>query len=432
MTWIAYSARFVPKRLSVQTQPSGATSGQAFTTQPVVYILDGGGELCTSATNTVTVTKHSGVSGTLSGTTSVAAVGGVATFTNLQMSAGESGVSLDFAASGLTGAQSSTFNVAGGGGTATQFFNSSEANSDASNSDNLMSWDGYLGFGFKADMEGFRSHVSTPGGLGDVRIFSGAYNASGNLQYTQGCAGSIFYRWPIPANATDWNALGMDGILVKSINWGSGATYAFTHGELSGGTNSNYMGDYDFVRGVSEFYCRLRRYFPSDYTFGGEKTLTINPPSWGGNGGIIYAGMGINIGGSQSTTGTLGITLNAVDVLYNNLITLQRNHVYELQVYMRRTGANGTHIVKVWADDLGTPGSISLPSGGNMTNRLNVTNATISPVQGGYTQFGNIWPECWSNPVSSAAAPGPQYTNVLAREFNGGTAGNAPILCRTA
>lgn len=116
MTWLGYSARLVPKRLSVSTQPAGATAGQALTTQPVVRVLDGGGELCPAATNSVSAAKHSGVSGTLSGTTSRAAVAGVATFTDLQMSASESNVSIDFAASGLTGVQSANFDVSASGG----------------------------------------------------------------------------------------------------------------------------------------------------------------------------------------------------------------------------------------------------------------------------------------------------------------------------
>lgn len=117
MTWLVYSHRFVKKRLVLTTQPSGATAGEAFTQQPVVRIVDGGGELCETATDTILVAKHSGVAGTLSGITSIAAVGGIATFTDLAMSAGESGVTLDFSASGLTGVTSDPFVVDSAGTT---------------------------------------------------------------------------------------------------------------------------------------------------------------------------------------------------------------------------------------------------------------------------------------------------------------------------
>jgi hypothetical protein len=84
--------------LSIQTQPSGATSGVAFTTQPVVRILDNAGLVVTTgtaATATVTASIATG-SGTLGGTVAVAAVNGVATFTNLQLT-GSGAHTLQFA-----------------------------------------------------------------------------------------------------------------------------------------------------------------------------------------------------------------------------------------------------------------------------------------------------------------------------------------------
>jgi hypothetical protein len=72
-----------PAQLVVTTQPSGAVSGAAFTTQPVVAIRDANGNL-TSSTAAVTATLFSGT-GALLGTASVNAVSGVATFTNLQI-----------------------------------------------------------------------------------------------------------------------------------------------------------------------------------------------------------------------------------------------------------------------------------------------------------------------------------------------------------
>ena len=68
--------------LDMQTQPVGAASGVAFTTQPRVNILDGGDRLNTVAALPVTARLASG-NGTLSGTLTVNAVNGVATFTDL-------------------------------------------------------------------------------------------------------------------------------------------------------------------------------------------------------------------------------------------------------------------------------------------------------------------------------------------------------------
>ncbi len=72
-----------PSQLVVTTAPAGATSGAAFTTQPVIEIRDAQGNK-TASTATVTATVASG-GGTLAGTASVAAVAGVATFTNLRI-----------------------------------------------------------------------------------------------------------------------------------------------------------------------------------------------------------------------------------------------------------------------------------------------------------------------------------------------------------
>ncbi|NDG67526.1 MAG: hypothetical protein EBY23_11605, partial [Actinobacteria bacterium] len=62
------------------TQPVGGTSGAVLATQPVVRIVDSTNNTVTTSTASVTVTASGG---TLGGTTTVTAVNGVATFTNL-------------------------------------------------------------------------------------------------------------------------------------------------------------------------------------------------------------------------------------------------------------------------------------------------------------------------------------------------------------
>jgi len=95
-------------QLAVITQPAGAVSGVAFTTQPVIELLDVGGGRSTS-TASVTAAISDG-SGTLVGTATVAAVNGVATFTNLQIN-GSGSLTLTFTSSGLTSAASEAFEV---------------------------------------------------------------------------------------------------------------------------------------------------------------------------------------------------------------------------------------------------------------------------------------------------------------------------------
>jgi len=103
-------------KLAMQTQPAGAVEAVAFTTQPVVRLQDQSSNNVASADIAVAVVKHSGVVGTLSGTTPVNTdASGIATFTDLAMSAAEAGVSLDFSSAGLTGVTSGTFTVGAGG-----------------------------------------------------------------------------------------------------------------------------------------------------------------------------------------------------------------------------------------------------------------------------------------------------------------------------
>ncbi len=101
--------------LVIVTQPGGATATLAFTTQPVVHVRGGG--VTTVADNSTVVTASivagTGPAGaTLTGTTSVTVVAGVATFTNLALSTAGANYQLQFAATGVTATSSSAFTVA--------------------------------------------------------------------------------------------------------------------------------------------------------------------------------------------------------------------------------------------------------------------------------------------------------------------------------
>jgi len=99
-----------PTKLKVTTEAAGAVAGAAFTTQPVVELQDLGGSTVTSSTLPVTIASSG--SGTLSGTTTVNAVAGVATFAGVGYSVGGVTISLTFSASGLTAATQSGLAVA--------------------------------------------------------------------------------------------------------------------------------------------------------------------------------------------------------------------------------------------------------------------------------------------------------------------------------
>ena len=102
----------VATTLNYKVQPSNTLTGAAITPAVEVEILDQFGARLTSATNSVTLAIDANPgSGTLGGTTTVAAVSGVATFANLSINNAGTGYTLAASASGLTGATSAAFNI---------------------------------------------------------------------------------------------------------------------------------------------------------------------------------------------------------------------------------------------------------------------------------------------------------------------------------
>src|SRR5947199_184640 len=99
-------------KLVFTVQPSNAAAGAAITPAVQVAVQDAQGNTVTTATTSITVAIGTNpASGTLSGTTTVAAVNGVATFSNLSINKTGTGYTLTASATGLTGATSSAFNI---------------------------------------------------------------------------------------------------------------------------------------------------------------------------------------------------------------------------------------------------------------------------------------------------------------------------------
>jgi hypothetical protein len=99
-------------QLGFSVQPTNVAVGASITPAVQVSIENAAGSVITSATNAVTIaigTNPGG--GALSGTVTANAVNGVATFSNLSISKAGTGYTLTAAATGLTGATSSAFNV---------------------------------------------------------------------------------------------------------------------------------------------------------------------------------------------------------------------------------------------------------------------------------------------------------------------------------
>jgi hypothetical protein len=99
-------------KLAIQTQPTAPlNNGEVLATQPVVKVVDQY-DNTTSSTATVAATVGNGA-WTLGGTSSLSAVSGTATFTNLTATsaAAVTDATISFSSTGLTGVTSNSFNV---------------------------------------------------------------------------------------------------------------------------------------------------------------------------------------------------------------------------------------------------------------------------------------------------------------------------------
>src|SRR5439155_1634186 len=105
-------------KLAFSQQPSNTTAGQPITPAVTVQVQDANSNLVTTSTASITVaigTNPGG--GTLSGTKTVSAVAGVATFSGVSIDKAGTGYTLTASSSGLTGATSAAFNITAGSAT---------------------------------------------------------------------------------------------------------------------------------------------------------------------------------------------------------------------------------------------------------------------------------------------------------------------------
>jgi hypothetical protein len=98
-------------KLVFGTQPSTATAGAAITPAVTVQVQDANSNVVTTSTATIAVTLGNPGTATLSGTTTLPAVNGVATFSNLSVNKSGTGYTLVASSAPLTSATSASFVV---------------------------------------------------------------------------------------------------------------------------------------------------------------------------------------------------------------------------------------------------------------------------------------------------------------------------------
>ena len=102
----------VATQLGFSTQPAGGKAEEPLSTQPTVEVQDANGNVVTGDNTTVALAIGTNPSAaTLGGTTSVAAISGVVSFTDLNIDKAGSGYTLTASTSGLSGATSNAFDI---------------------------------------------------------------------------------------------------------------------------------------------------------------------------------------------------------------------------------------------------------------------------------------------------------------------------------
>ncbi len=106
-------------KLAFSAQPGGGVDGAAWTNQPAVTVEDPGGNIVTTATNSITLALGTNPGGALActGGNTLAATNGVATFAGCQITGKIGTYTLTAAATGLTGTTSNTFAITIGSAT---------------------------------------------------------------------------------------------------------------------------------------------------------------------------------------------------------------------------------------------------------------------------------------------------------------------------
>src|SRR5207302_1838818 len=98
--------------LAFSQQPTSATAGVSIAPPETVRVLDQFGNVVTTDGSNVTLAIAANPGGgTLSGTTTIAAAGGIATFANLSIDKAGAGYTLAATDGALTGASSASFTV---------------------------------------------------------------------------------------------------------------------------------------------------------------------------------------------------------------------------------------------------------------------------------------------------------------------------------
>src|SRR5439155_536770 len=209
-------------QLALTTQPSSsASSGVAFTQQPVVQVQDASGNPVSQSGDVVTATIASGPAGaTLANATATTGTTGAASFGGLAISGPPGTYTLSFAATGLTAVTSSGITL--GAGTATKLALSTQPSSSAPSGDPISDQQGVQ----VQDVNG--NPVSQTGDRVTATIASGPAGATlTDATATAGSSGAapfsgLAISGPAGTYTLSFGATGLNAVTSGGITLGAG------------------------------------------------------------------------------------------------------------------------------------------------------------------------------------------------------------------
>ena len=384
-------------QVALSTSAAGSASGSAFTTQPVITILDAFGNTVTNSTASVTMTVSG--NGTTLGTTTVNAVAGVATFTDVGIS-GTAGTAytLTFASNGLTSATQSITPTFGAATQATLTTNAAgSASGSAFTTQPVVTIQDAFGNTVTNSTASVTMTVSTGAttvGTTTINAVNGVATFTNvGISGTAGTAYTLTFASAGLTSATQFIATNFSVPILVTNNADSGTGSLRNAITLANNTAGDDIIDFAFSSGTSPYTITLTASaLPTIKSASISGTLTINglgasALTISGDNGVSsrdFNIFNINSGGNLSISGVTvsGAKFNGSGGAFNNSGTLNiSNSVISGNTSARRGGAILNYYGTLAVNNSTLSGNTSASGGGAIFNyygTLAVNNSTLS------------------------------------------------------
>jgi len=360
----------IPAGLQFGTQPGAVIAGQP-SLSCNVYVVDSGGGLVSGATNPVTLTVTGG-GATLTGTTTVSAVAGIASFSGITVSTSGT-FTLTATASGLTDATSTSFSVSA----------ASSANPNEPAGMTVINDTQFVGFSqapgnptTTVRVDGVRRAVAT--GRGEtVTDTVGAYSGQSVLRVTSpnGSAQGSGYENLVPANASNQLLYQWSGVSYTELTLHFAVRVDVGYRMPAG-------------NGVQKLF-HIWGYYDS------------GPSGQGGS--LVVPSIS---GATDSTTGSCNLqlrfqnmsTVNGAAVSFNgSAVAISRGTWYDVEVYLKyNSAAAADGIATMWVDGVQryTKTDLTYKNGGTKKwtyPQLNPTYGGSGTINGDQYVYFGFW-----------------------------------------